>query len=219
MANIESLMEGLAMSDSAVARFFALPELLEIALLNLPPRDILLCQRVSRSFRHTVASSILLRRAVFLEADSHALTLGDWASQKPVNNRLLLRAFPGCYPTISLARINDIPTMIDITLGRPGKEHCSRDLGISFPADKMPACHPAVDYPEASWRRMYLSQPPCTSLHLMRRWQRSTAPVIVREDGITMGDFVTEVTNPEAGWHERYISSDRDWHFECTMVS
>jgi hypothetical protein len=93
---------------------------------------------------------------------------------------------------------------------------------------------------------MYLSQPPCTSLHLVRRWQRSINPAIVREDGIKMGEFVDEATmsrleddtsalslnngSPdevpgEAGrrWHRSYISSDRDWHFEgnikCSSLS
>jgi hypothetical protein len=66
---------------------------------------------------------------------------------------------------------------------------------------------------------MFLSQPPCKSLYLVRRWQRSLRPAMMREAGITMGDFFEEVTTDGPGvqgkkWHQSYISSDRDWHFE-----
>lgn len=61
---------------------------------------------------------------------------------------------------------------------------------------------------------MYLCQPPCESLHLVRKWQRSVNAAFVREEGITMGDFVDEATKTQERWHPSYISSDRDWHFE-----
>lgn len=81
---------------------------------------------------------------------------------------------------------------------------------MSFPAGRMPDVAPAVLYPEASWRQMFLSQPPCKSLYLVRRWQRGRFPAIVREDGVRMGDFFDEVTKegPSCGgkkWHESYI--------------
>lgn len=40
---------------------------------------------------------------------------------------------------------------------------------------------------------------------------------IERADGITMGDFVYEVTKGAASngaWSERFVASDSDWHFE-----
>lgn len=48
---------------------------------------------------------------------------------------------------------------------------------------------------------------------------------IEREEGITMGDFVFEVTKGAAaasdksngGWHQRFVGSDRDWHFEGSV--
>jgi len=60
---------------------------------------------------------------------------------------------------------------------------------------------------------MYLSQPPCTSLHLVRRWQRSSKVAMEHAAGITMGDFFDRCQTPE-NWHRSFISSDRDWHFE-----
>lgn len=43
---------------------------------------------------------------------------------------------------------------------------------------------------------------------------------IEREQGITMGDFVFEVTKGAAGsgnWNQRFVGSDRDWHFEGSV--
>jgi len=225
------------LGPSPAERVFYIPELLETVLMNLSTKDLLLSQRTSRAFRHTVQGSVRLRRKLFMEPDWNlegrlfdAWSHNNRPGRKPENNRLLLRAFPGCYPTITLVILNDGP---DAEQGEPsnsngvngikrGSEQWSWDVCISFPADQKPTAKPAVDYPEASWRRMLLSQPPCKSLHLVRRWQRSVNPAIIRPDGITMGDFFDEVTkdSPECEkwkWHESYISSDRDWHFEGNL--
>lgn len=207
--------------ETSIEQVFRLPEILEIILLHLPQRDLLLSQRVCRSFRRTIQGSIRLQRALFFAPDwnlegraFNAYARNNMPGRKPENNRLLLRAFPGCYPTVTLVIVNDAPTLNELELGRRGNEHWSWDVCISFPSDRPPDTRPAVLYPEASWRRMFLSQPPCTSLHLVRRWQRSLNPAIVREDGIKMGEFVDEATKTERTWHQSYISSDRDWHFE-----
>ena len=202
---------------------FLLPEILETILLYLPQRDLLLSQRVSRNFQDTIDGSIRLQRALFFAPDwnlqgrtFNAYAKNNRPGSKPENNRLLLRAFPGCYPTVTLVIVNEGQTHDDLEVGRRGSEHWSWDVCISFPADKPPNTKPAVLYPEASWRRMFLSQPPCTSLHLVRRWQRSLNPAIVRAGGIRMGEFVDEATKTkeERSWRRSYISSDRDWHFE-----
>ena len=210
---------------AAVEQVFHLPELLEIILLHLSQKDILLAQRTSRCFRHTIVGSPRLQKALFLAPDwtlegrpFDAYSTNNRPGRKPENNRLLLRAFPGCYPTVTLVIVNDNPSVQELEIGRRGSEHWSWDVCISFPSDRPPNTKPAVLYPEASWRRMFLSQPPCTSLHLVRRWQRSQNPAIVREGGIKMGDFVDEASKTtdegHRNWHQSYISSDRDWHFE-----
>lgn len=48
---------------------FAVTELLEEVLLLLPRKDILLCQRVNRTFKDTVVGSIKLQRFLFLEPE------------------------------------------------------------------------------------------------------------------------------------------------------
>ncbi|KAK4544730.1 hypothetical protein LTR36_003979 [Oleoguttula mirabilis] len=203
---------------------FRLPELLEVIFMNLPQKELLLCQRVSRSFQHTVEGSIHLQRALFLAPDwslegrvlDACSAMKRLTRPKPENNRLLLRVYPGCYPTVTLVIVDYAPTPNELIIGRRGGEQWSWDICISFPADKPPNSCPAVEYPEASWRRMFLSQPPCTKLHLVRRWQRSLKPAMIRNGGITMGDFVGEAQTA-GSWHESYISSDRDWHFEANI--
>lgn len=215
---------------SATIRVFNIPELLEIILLCLSQKDLLLSQRTCLAFRRTTQASPRLQKALFFAPDwnlegrtfnAYAKSTPNRPGRKPENNRLLLRAFPGCYPTVTLVILNDWDGIEDgnghsgaRTNGRRVSESWSWDVCISFPADRPPNTSPAVLYPEASWRRMFLSQPPCTSLHLVRRWQRSLNPAIVRDEGIKMGEFVDEATRTSCSWHNSYISSDRDWHFE-----
>lgn len=51
------------------SRTFAIPELLENILFHLPERDLLLAQRVNRSFRDVLNASVHLQRKLFLTAD------------------------------------------------------------------------------------------------------------------------------------------------------
>lgn len=243
-------------AQSATTRTFHLPELLEQILTNLPQRDLLLAQRVSKAFHLTICASPKLQRALFFAPDPllpaspitylNPKTGATSAQTKPQNNRLLLRAFPGVYPTVSPVLFNLPPSREDLLVGRPGREVWSWDLCISFPAGSstgngngktaptgssgegrreaggddqqspLPAAstNPASSHPRASWRRMYLSQPPCTALHLVRRWRRSREPAIERAGGITMGDFVDEATKGSGAWSDGFVSSDSDWHFE-----
>lgn len=59
--------------DSAVARTFAIPELLENIFAELPQRDMLLAQRVSRTFNATINGSPLLRKLLFFEPPTDPL--------------------------------------------------------------------------------------------------------------------------------------------------
>lgn len=172
-------------------------------------------QRTARCFHATTQGSITLRRKLFLEPDlklegrlfnSHETSHGSVKrpSCKPENNRLLLRAFPGCYPTITLVIMSDSTGVraghdtsspdADSGERKRRNEHWSWDVCISFPADDKPSVPEAVEYPEASWRQMYLCQPPCADLYLVRRWQKGLKPAIIRDGGIKMGDFVEEAT-------------------------
>jgi hypothetical protein len=217
-------------APTAATRTFALPELLEQILLHLPQRDLLLAQRVSRPFHLTITSSPRIQRELFFAPDPflpsspitylNPTTGRTSAHTRPRNNRLLLRAFPGVYPTVSPVLVNLPPSREDLNLGRPGPESWSWDLCISFPATGQAETSVATAYEGASWRRMFLSQPPCKQLHLVRRWRRNPMVAIQRAEGITMGDFVWEVSKGAAGngvWSQGFVGSDRDWHFEGSV--
>ncbi|KAK5108477.1 hypothetical protein LTR62_008295 [Meristemomyces frigidus] len=213
--------------DTAVQQVLRISELLELILLHLHPKDILLSQRTSSTFLRTVQGSVRLQQELFLAPDwtlRHYDNTGsrykDVQYHKPQNNRLLLRAFPAHYPTISLVPINDAPTPEELAIGRPGLERWSWDLCISLPADAPPQCSAAVSYPNASWRRMFLCQPPCTDLYFARRWQKSLRPAIVEMEGVRMGNLYDQARcgKQNGSWPTSYISSDRDWHFVSDMT-
>lgn len=51
------------------ARVFAIPELLEAILILLQPQDILISQRVARTWKHTIDGSKRIRQALFIEPE------------------------------------------------------------------------------------------------------------------------------------------------------
>lgn len=58
-------------------RAFGTPEMLEAILLALPPRDLLLAQRVSTTWRDAIVGSISCQRALFLfPCDAKAMPSG-----------------------------------------------------------------------------------------------------------------------------------------------
>ncbi|TKA73388.1 hypothetical protein B0A49_06801 [Cryomyces minteri] len=217
-------------TTAAVAAHHVLhiPELLEAILLHLPPQTLLLAQRVCRTFRAVIRASIHIQRALFFAPQwhlparrAHTWRTADRPGAKPANNRLLLRALPGCYPTVSSVVVGGS--------GSPGSdsgidcgdayEAWSWSVNVSFPSTAGAAAaqlpHPSVAYPDATWRRMLMSQPPCTALHLVRRWARARDPAIVDAEGITMGR-VAEMAG-EGAWSRGFVSSDGDWHFEGSI--
>lgn len=56
---------------TASQRVFGITELLEQILLHLPPRDVLLLQRVNGAFRNVTTTSDRLQRKLFFKADLH----------------------------------------------------------------------------------------------------------------------------------------------------
>lgn len=62
------------MSDKAV---FAVPELLEAILFELPPRDLLLTQRLCKAFRDATQSSVRIQEKLFFKARTGFLVYDD----------------------------------------------------------------------------------------------------------------------------------------------
>ena len=65
---------------SPAERLFLVPELAEKVLLLLPQGDILVQQRVCRSWSDTIASSPPLKRKLFLEPADHVI---EWEGYSP----------------------------------------------------------------------------------------------------------------------------------------
>lgn len=232
--------------STAAHHVLGTPELLELVISSLPPLEILVLQRVARAWRGVVSSSPEIQRMLFFRPDWNleARKFDAWRpenrpGERPKNNRMLRRVLDGQYPTVTLRITNDGDDdaddsgveMPDSTFDLPARRekeqrpsgHWSWDVNITYPADRVPSSDPAVLYEGASWRKMFICQPPCKELHLMRRWQKSSKPVIECEEGITMEIFMDKALKAKQSWNEAFIASDRDWHFEgpiqCSSVA
>lgn len=231
-------MEHDADTQSAAGRVFELPELLEQILCQLPHLKLLVVQRTSRLWRQVITTSPNIQKRLFMRPDN--CLLGRYCTDKPgarpLNNLMLRKVIGGMYPTMTL-RTNQFMTWDEFDAARGKASMADEDragrnafdderdpcgfwmwtVNISFPTDALMAAqekNPAIAFPEASWRRMFVSQPPATALHLTRRWQRSTLPVIDVPEGITMQHLVMAADHKRSRWNEVYVGSDRDWHLE-----
>ncbi|PPJ58239.1 hypothetical protein CBER1_08269 [Cercospora berteroae] len=68
---------------AAGARLAAIPELMEMILLELPLRDVLAAQRVNKDFRGTIRDSHKLQKALFFAPIDK--TVGDWLKREQQN--------------------------------------------------------------------------------------------------------------------------------------
>ncbi|KAF2178603.1 hypothetical protein K469DRAFT_467003, partial [Zopfia rhizophila CBS 207.26] len=130
---------------STYARVLNTPELLEAILAQLPPRDLLRAQCISCSFRDTIQASPTLQQALFFRP-APVKEPGVWTIN-PLLQDLFLpwRVFPETnwdlpeYATLELLDWN-----------------CSPETVAAF------------QHPSASWRRMFLIQPPSKKLAVIR---------------------------------------------------
>ncbi|KAF4548780.1 Hypothetical protein D9617_25g061100 [Elsinoe fawcettii] len=219
-------------SPSATALVLSTPELLELILSHLPPIHLLLTQRTSTFFHHLITTSPLLQQLLFLRPNWSLQ--GHYASTKPgprpLNNLMLRHITPSLYPTMTLRSLSfTSPTALlaaqeSLSLpscplpSPPEKEtgFWAWSINVSLPSTSfLDSCPEAVRYEHASWRRMLLSQPPPTELHLCRRWRRAEAPAVVVGEGVRMEDLVGAAREGkgEGKWRE-FVSSDSDWHLE-----
>ncbi|KAF2152991.1 hypothetical protein K461DRAFT_224967 [Myriangium duriaei CBS 260.36] len=210
-----------AVRASPMSQVLELPELLELVLSYLPRMELLLAQRTSRLWQQVISSSPLLQKMLFLQPDwkLEGHYADDKPGSRPLNNLMLRKIMGGMYPTMTLQRLL-FTTKEDFEFAKKASNllgFWAWNINVSFPADALlsaQSCDPAIGYEKASWRRMFVSQPPATSLHLTRRWQRSALPVIEAKGGVTMQDLVNGADQKRSRWNEVYISSDRDWHLE-----
>ncbi|OMP82629.1 hypothetical protein BK809_0006939 [Diplodia seriata] len=142
-------------------------ELLELILAALPIKDLLLAQRVCRRFASLIQTSTALQQALFFlplpasstraPATTPALPLRSYPSGALVTetwerNPLLASAFPPWFDRQAPGSIYSPPFY------HPA----------AFETLPLNAARDAYLRPEASWRRMLVTQPPATALGVSR---------------------------------------------------
>lgn len=170
-------------SPPASQRTFGIAELLEAILVQLPPEDVLLAQRVSKDWQATIKTSKELQEKLFFRPissqifDRSRYGDGKWRdieTQEEVQprwNPLLERLYDQLFLRVHTPQIEDLPTS-------------------------------AWQRPEASWRKMLRSQPPSRGVLVIRTneddvferdgvtsrfWEEDEIPL---DESHTWGDFV-----------------------------
>ena len=153
-------------------RLINAPELLEMVLLELPSEDVLVFQRVNRAFRSVIAGSQPLQSHLFFTTNctpifpNSALLNPIIAQESTLNriplyfdeNKCTLAYCPGGGRTRVYCKTITISR--DEGTGQKSINMVLDNLGFAFRVDGFGRERPASLGP-GSWRRMYLSQPPC----------------------------------------------------------
>ncbi|KAK5680118.1 hypothetical protein LTR17_027566 [Elasticomyces elasticus] len=151
-------------SISACERVFATFELLELILLDLRPADILICQRISKPFNNLIANSKQLQRTLCFDPEPPAS-----CGSKFRINPFLAPGVPGLdcplyeslqtatlsYPHRSRYRPFQRTFTVEINID---KETGERKPGLFLTSTSSVSPQPEF-VKEASWLRMYASQP------------------------------------------------------------
>lgn len=162
----------------ASMKAFAIPEILEMVLSQLPERDLLLDQRVNSTWQGVIKTSQSLRRKLFYTAD----LVGAISDNKAVSDakwNSLLRAFS-----------------IEVT----STFWEQRSIEINTPKLKR------FMYPTSSWKTIFLTQPTCVDLvfdNALSRDDWGWGLNIYSPSGVKLGDLCdTENWNR---WTVRYV--------------
>ncbi|RDW63038.1 uncharacterized protein DSM5745_10149 [Aspergillus mulundensis] len=128
------------------------PEILEMVLAQLDMRTLLTsAQRVCHSWASLAAQSPVLQRALFFTPIKDA---NEWGMNEKMLNPLLTEAFPSIFPD-------------------PPKDEDDKEKRFNFRFSDLPIAtlegeaRARFIRPDASWRRMLVSQPPMQDISLM----------------------------------------------------
>ncbi|KAI5363993.1 Putative F-box domain-containing protein [Septoria linicola] len=169
---------------------FNIVELLEQILLHLPMRDLLLSQRVCRRWRALSRDSVQIRRALFLVPSQYGpVSYIDWEFDdrgyyndwwRQTGNPLHLQplrcpsnAPPSRYKAhwggnrqdIGVYKVFANPLLVELF-------PVLSQNGVWSPSPDLP---PEVLSLHASWRRMYMTQPPIAQLYIKGSKESQTA--------------------------------------------
>lgn len=169
----------------------ATAEVLELILLYLPPRDLLLSQRVNSTFRNTITFSQILQRSLFLTAAEPEESL-IW--------HVRLNSFLN--PSWPKGRLKSFPLSngidpVGISIGYPS----TLTTPITWHVEIEPL-DPAdwglvIDCEPGSWQHMYLSQPPI-KIHMVVSW--GVGYRYLEMEGATLGEVIKKIIELVDGW-------------------
>ena len=165
-------------------------------MLNMEVSDVLMLQMVSRQWLRVIQGSPLLRRKIFLTSKLTGVYHPDLPQSALVASQ----------------RYSEAPKEGDS--GRKASDFEINPLIVSHFSLQVPAaeeylgCHicllpfaaknnPKMREPSASWRNMFLSQPPCDRVILSTISSESRYEVrelVENKHGITMGDVASKAT-------------------------
>ncbi|KAI5360623.1 putative F-box domain-containing protein [Septoria linicola] len=162
---------------AAAATALGTAELLETILRNLPTKDLLLAQRVSRFFNGCIDGSAHLQRALFFvpgdALDVHQEVRRFWVSlgrdiyYNPfeVTPDAIARLPKDCLTTVKSTGIRMNPLLVVPTYkAGPSGRQLALNVSPSFLSSSLPGSLLSTNE-SASCKRMYLSQPPMTMDH------------------------------------------------------
>lgn len=127
-------------------------EMLEAVLLYLPPRDLLLSQRICRRFRQVVCTSNRIQRTLFFEHEHYSGKLETWK---------LLKWNPFLESRLSSLlniRVIGVHRGVEGTVKMVAHARYREDALLD--PDRLEVC--LCD--QASWKQMLVTQPPATLL-------------------------------------------------------
>jgi hypothetical protein len=150
-------------------------EILQYILLALPIRDLLLAQRVCRQWRSLIQESQPIQRALFFvpttmaDPDTNPVSIYQFETNSLLASACaphfeipIHREFSGryvCTPYDEHRR----RYCLEWTIDRKDSRYVFRLMLHSDPQKR----HESFEYSEASWRRMFLTQPPTTEVELI----------------------------------------------------
>lgn len=150
-------------TNEARSRVFAIPELLEAILLNLPPRELLVVQQVSKQFQATINDSPKLQQALFFRP-APLRDPGSWTANPLLRD--LFTPFFFIFEDTELNRIANGVVLMD----------WFTDEYLGHPRPR----RNAMLRPNASWRRMLFIQPPPQRLSVVVIYERDGKGIIDR---------------------------------------
>lgn len=147
-----------------MAAVFLTTELLENILKILPMKDLLLAQRVSRYWQSVITESVSLQQMLFFKPkQADFCWLFDEAGKLKWPQRVDRDyELPGDSEHLTLLKHAEMNSMIfEVGANDNIWDSAPRQGGTNVMAKpKSRLKRPAAKYPEASWRKMLISQPP-----------------------------------------------------------